>query len=67
LSLGFKPAGGKKLKKPEKWVCTICNYVYDPALGDPTANVPPGTAFEDLAEDWVCPECGAGKEEFKKV
>jgi rubredoxin len=55
------------LKKPEKWVCTICNYVYDPALGDPTANVPPGTAFEDLAEDWVCPECGAGKEEFKKV
>lgn len=53
--------------KPEKWVCTICNYVYDPREGDPTANIPPGTAFEDLPEDWVCPECGAGKDEFKKT
>lgn len=44
--------------------CTICGYRYDPAEGDPDNGVAPGTSFEDLPEDWVCPECGAGKEEF---
>jgi rubredoxin len=51
----------------DKWVCTICNWVYDPAVGDPAAGISPGTAFEDLPDDWVCPECGAGKEEFEKM
>jgi len=50
-----------------KWICRICNYVYDPAKGDPDADVPPGTAFEDLPDDWVCPECGADKESFDKM
>lgn len=50
----------------DKYVCTICGYVYDPSEGDPDNGVEPGTAFEDLPEDWVCPECGAGKEDFEK-
>ncbi|HHW43384.1 rubredoxin [Desulfofundulus thermobenzoicus] len=50
----------------EKWVCTICDYVYDPAAGDPDNGVAPGTAFADLPDDWVCPLCGAGKDAFEK-
>jgi rubredoxin len=45
----------------KKYVCNLCGYVYDPADGDPDNGVAPGTAFEDLPEDWVCPLCGAGK------
>ena len=48
-----------------KYVCTICNYVYEPEVGDPTSNIPPGTPFADLPDDWVCPECGVGKEYFE--
>ena len=51
----------------EKWECMVCGYVYDPAVGDPDADVLPGTAFEDLPEDWVCPECGAEKDMFERV
>jgi len=51
----------------EKWVCTVCGYTYDPAVGDPTNNIVAGTAFEDLPDDWVCPECGVGKEFFEKA
>jgi rubredoxin len=47
-----------------KYVCDVCGYVYDPALGDPDGGIPPGTAFADLPEDWVCPVCGAEKKEF---
>ena len=50
----------------DRYVCTICGYVYDPAQGDPDNNVNPGTAFADLPDDWVCPVCGAGKEDFEK-
>ncbi len=50
-----------------KYVCTVCDYVYDPAVGDPDNGVPAGTAFEDLPEDWVCPDCGVEKEEFEAV
>jgi rubredoxin len=50
-----------------KWECTACGYVYDPAVGDPENGVPPGTSFEDLPEDWVCPQCGVGKEFFQKL
>ena len=48
----------------DKWRCTICQYVYDPMDGDPENGVPPGTSFEDLPHEWVCPICGAGKELF---
>ena len=51
----------------KKYECDPCGYVYDPAEGDPDNDVAPGTAFEDLPEEWVCPVCGAGKEEFKPV
>jgi rubredoxin len=48
----------------KKYVCGVCGYVYDPAKGDMSANIAPGTSFENLPADWVCPECGVGKEEF---
>ena len=48
----------------EKYVCGVCGYVYDPAEGDPDNGFAMGTAFADLSEDWACPVCGAGKEEF---
>jgi rubredoxin len=51
----------------QKWRCVPCDYVYDPAQGDPENGIAPGTAFEDLPEDWVCPDCSAGKDMFEKV
>ncbi len=48
----------------KKYVCDMCGYIYDPAEGDPDSDIPPGTSFEDLPEDWVCPVCGADKDEF---
>jgi rubredoxin len=50
-----------------KWRCTLCDYIYDPELGDPDAGVEPGTAFEDLPDDWVCPDCGAAVDDFEPV
>lgn len=50
----------------ERWICNPCGYVYDPAEGDPDNGIAPGTPFEDLPEDWVCPICGAAKDEFSK-
>lgn len=47
-----------------KYVCEACGYVYDPEEGDPEHGVAPGTAFEDIPEDWECPDCGLGKEQF---
>ena len=51
----------------EKYVCTVCDWVYDPAVGDPDHGVEPGTSFNDLPDDWVCPVCGVGKEYFEPV
>lgn len=51
----------------EKWKCTICGYIYDPAAGDPDGGIPAGTTFEQLPEEWVCPVCGAMKDMFEKV
>jgi len=48
----------------KKYVCDVCGYVYDPAQGDPEHDVPPGMAFEDVPETWVCPLCGVGKDQF---
>ncbi len=47
-----------------KYVCDVCGWVYDPAQGDPDNGVAPGTPFEQVPDDWVCPECGAEKSEF---
>jgi flavin reductase (DIM6/NTAB) family NADH-FMN oxidoreductase RutF/rubredoxin len=52
--------------KMDKYVCTVCGYIYDPDKGDPESGIAAGTAFEDLPNDWVCPICGAGKEAFEK-
>ena len=49
----------------KKYVCTVCGYVYDPAVGDPEHGAAVGVAFEDLSDDWVCPVCGAGKSDFE--
>jgi flavin reductase (DIM6/NTAB) family NADH-FMN oxidoreductase RutF/rubredoxin len=51
----------------QRYVCNVCGYIYDPATGDPEAGVPAGTPFEELPGAWVCPVCGASKEEFDKV
>lgn len=56
----------KEEVKMDKYVCTVCGYVYDPAKGDPETGIAPGTAFDALPDDWVCPICGAGKEAFEK-
>ena len=50
-----------------KYVCSVCGYVYDPAVGDPDNGIPAGTPFEDLPEDWHCPRCKQGKEKFNKA
>jgi flavin reductase (DIM6/NTAB) family NADH-FMN oxidoreductase RutF/rubredoxin len=50
----------------EKYYCTACGYIYDPAVGDPDHGVPAGTRFEDLPDDWVCPVCGTEKIDFAK-
>jgi len=50
-----------------KYKCTVCGYIYDPEKGDPDGSMKPGTAFEDIPDDWVCPVCGAAKDQFEKV
>ncbi len=51
----------------EKWECDVCGYIYDPAVGDSDAGIEPGTSFEDLPDDWVCPICSVGKEDFSRL
>ncbi|HEY8891530.1 MAG TPA: rubredoxin [Clostridium sp.] len=51
----------------DKYVCLVCGYEYDPEVGDPDGGIKPGTKFQDIPEDWVCPLCGVSKEEFEKV
>lgn len=51
----------------DRYKCNVCGYLYDPEVGDSTQSVPPGTDFNDLPDDWTCPECGVGKEEFTKL
>ncbi len=54
-------------KKLDKYECLECSYIYDPELGDDSQGISPGTPFEDLPVDWVCPECGVGKDRFQKI
>mgnify|MGYP006285602331 FL=1 len=51
----------------KKYVCDACGYIYDPQVGDPENDVPAGTAFEDIPDDWVCPDCGVSKDEFSPL
>ena len=54
----------KKPGKSKLYQCTICGYIYDPEEGDPHSGIPPGTAFEDIPDDWTCPICGVSKKDF---
>jgi rubredoxin len=51
----------------QKYECDVCGYIYDPEKGDPDSGVKPGTAWEDVPENWVCPDCGARKQDFSPV
>ncbi|HNT30579.1 MAG TPA: rubredoxin [bacterium] len=53
--------------KTQKWKCIGCGYIYDPAVGDADGGIAPGTAFEDIPDDWVCPVCQVGKDMFEPV
>jgi len=55
------------VSKMAKYKCSVCGYIYDPELGDPDGGIKPGTPFEELPDDWVCPVCGASKDQFEKV
>jgi rubredoxin len=62
------PVGNRKRKTiMQKYVCNVCGYVYDPETGDPANGIAAGTPFEALPEDWTCPECGVGKDQFAPV
>ena len=56
----------KEAPKMAKYKCTICGYIYEPELGDPDGGIKPGTPFEEIPDDWVCPICGAAKSDFEK-
>ena len=51
----------------DKYKCMVCGYIYDPKLGDPDSGVEPGTVFDDIPDDWVCPVCGVDKGQFEKI
>ena len=53
--------------KMAKYKCTVCGYIYDPEKGDPDGGIKPGTPFEEIRDDWVCPVCGASKDQFEKL
>ena len=50
-----------------KYKCMVCGWIYDPEKGDPDGGIKPGVSFEDLPDDWVCPVCGASKDQFGKI
>jgi flavin reductase (DIM6/NTAB) family NADH-FMN oxidoreductase RutF/rubredoxin len=65
-----KPAASEETTTPavssgQKWICTVCDHIYDPAEGDPDSGIAPGTPFEALPDDWACPVCGAEKADFE--
>lgn len=51
----------------KKWMCVVCGWIYDEETGDPDSGLGPGTRWGDVPESWVCPDCGAGKEDFEMV
>ncbi len=50
-----------------QWQCLVCGFIYDEAKGLPEEGIAPGTSWDDIPDDWVCPECGVGKEDFEMV
>lgn len=64
ISAALTPSD-KEANQLKKYVCSVCGYVYDEAKGDPDNGIAPGTKWDDLPEDWICPECGAPKDVFE--
>jgi len=58
---------GERRNDMSKYQCGPCGYIYDPEIGDPDSGIAPGTAFEDIPDDWCCPVCGVGKDMFEKI
>ena len=50
-----------------KWECIVCGWIYDEVRGDPDSGIAPGTRWEDIADDWMCPDCGAMKDDFEMI
>lgn len=67
VCIGYKEFFKMREGEKEMYKCLACGYVYDPELGDPESGIAPGTKFEDIPEDWVCPLCGVGKDMFEKI
>ena len=65
--IGITAAAWPEPEEMKKYRCTVCEWVYDPAVGDPDGGIAPGTQFEEIPEDWVCPVCGVGKDMFEEV
>jgi rubredoxin len=63
-SLPCRPMEAETTTK-QLYICTSCGFIYDPDEGDPDGGVPPGTAFDDIPDDWFCPVCGARKADFE--
>ncbi|MEW5706355.1 MAG: rubredoxin [Actinomycetota bacterium] len=63
----IKEDAKKVVMELTKYECTVCGYIYDPAVGDPDSGIKPGTSFEELPDDWSCPMCGADKASFRKL
>lgn len=65
LAQGFEQI--MRLLAVKKWQCLVCEFMYDEALGLPDEGIPPGTRWQDIPDDWSCPDCGVGKEDFEMV
>lgn len=63
----FKKLNQNKEDKMQKYICNVCGWIYDPAIGVPDQGIKPGTKFEDLPDSFTCPECGVGKDEFSPI
>jgi rubredoxin len=66
MSYGILSVSGVKVIM-KKYVCDVCGYIYDPEKGDPDSGVKPGTSFDNVSADWVCPMCGVGKDSFSQA
>ena len=64
MSVGARTRGEPETRR---WICEPCGFIYDPEEGDPDSGIDPGTPFEDIPDDWMCPICGAGKADFREL
>ena len=67
VAIGYKEFFKMKEGEKEMYKCMPCGYIYDPEIGDPDSGIAPGTKFEDIPDDWICPLCGVGKDMFEKI